>query len=440
MGITKAFEGALYLYRLPSVLLSNLLACAPLRKQLGVADGAKEVHLDALGGVDALPICPYGSLLKKSITHFSISFLQYGPSSRSVWFRHLLCLYFGKDSPEYLSTRLKEVVNDLLSFSGGRSIKVGQAEIMVFFTNCLSADLVAFFAFRGLTYFNSSNRCFRCNAKPNTHGLQPKTALVDASVFIFMYAPMNVHVDFGLHFFTNIGIRVIRIVEGYCVAAGGEAANSLYEAFTTSHLSSVGLKAGEVSDLKLLGRHVAKLRDVLPSVVSHPELPDEVRTIVAAFCNLVPLLCAFRLSCDEVEVACEFTSTLADTIHFIWPTPDNMFPYWHMCDVELSRELRHVHMSHGVGVDAFVCQAVEAMGHQVKVVAQQSGWDAETFLGKVIASLEMRFASEHDVLGIRRAGEGTGEDLYMAIEKSEACSPRFAPPMRQRKYSTSQEE
>ena len=67
-------------------------------------------------------------------------------------------------------------------------------------------------------------------------------------------------------------------------------------------------------------------------------------------------------------------------------------------------------MTHGVGVGAFVCQAVEAMGHQVKVVAQQSGWDPDTFLGNVFASLEMRFASEHDVLGVRASGEVTGED------------------------------
>ena len=179
-----------------------------------------------------------------------------------------------------------------------------------------------------------------------------------------------------------------------------------------------------------VGLHVAKLRDVLPSIVSHPDLPDKVRTIVAAFCNLVPLLRAFRLSGDEVELASEFASTLADTMRFVWPTPDNMFSYWHMCDVELSRELRHVHMTHGVGVGAFVCQAVKAMGHQVKVVAQQSGWDPDTFLGKVFASLEMRFASEHDVLGIRAGCEGTGEDFYIAIEQSEVWGRRFAPPMR----------
>ena len=205
-------------------------------------------------------------------------------------------------------------------------------------------------------------------------------------------------------------------------------------------LSLPGLKAGAVSDLKLLGRHVAQLRDVLPSSVSHPDLPDEVRTTVAAFCNLVPLLCAFRLSGDEVELPCEVPSTLADTIRFDWPTPDNIFPYWHMCDVELSRELRHVHMTHVVGVGACVCQAVEAMGDQVKVVAQQSGWDLHTFLGKVFASLEIRFASDHDVLGIRASGEGTGEDLYMAIKQSEAWGPRFAPPMRKRKYSASQKK
>ena len=164
------------------------------------------------------------------------------------------------------------------------------------------------------------------------------------------------------------------------------------------------MKAGEVSDLKLLGPHVAKLCDVLPSIVSHPDLQNEVRTIVAAFCNVVPLLCAFRLTGHEVELACEFASILANTIRLFWPTPENMFPYWHMCDGELSQKLRHVHMTHGVGGGAFVCQAVNAMGHQVKVVAQQNGWDPDTHLGKVFATLEMRFAREH--LGIRASGEG----------------------------------
>ena len=147
---------------------------------------------------------------------------------------------------------------------------------------------------------------------------------------------------------------------------------------------------------------------------------------------MVPLLCPFRLNGDEVELACEFALTLADTIRFVWPTSDNMLAYWHMCDVELSRELRHVHTTHGVGVGAFVCQGVEAMSHQIKVVAQQSCWDPDTFLGF------LRFASEHDVLGIRASRGGTGEDLYMAIEQSEAWGPRFAPPMRKRKYSSAQ--
>ena len=58
-----------------------------------------------------------------------------------------------------------------------------------------------------------------------------------------------------------------------------------------------------------------------------PHLPDGVRIIVAAFCNLVPLLCAFRFSSDEVQLAYEFASSLSDTILFVWPTPDNMFPW-----------------------------------------------------------------------------------------------------------------
>ena len=88
--------------------------------------------------------------------------------------------------------------------------------------------------------------------------------------------------------------------------------------------------------------------------------------------------------------------------------------------------------------NAFVCQAVEAMGHQVLVVAEQSSWDQDTLLRKMFASLKMRFASEHDVLGIRASGEGAKEDLYMAVEEPEAYGRRFAHTMRKRKYSPSQ--
>ena len=80
-----------------------------------------------------------------------------------------------------------------------------------------------------------------------------------------------------------MGIQVIRMVESYCVAASGDAVTSLHEAFATSHLSSFGLKVGEVSYLKLLGWYVAKLWDVLPLIVSHPDLSDELRSTVAAY-------------------------------------------------------------------------------------------------------------------------------------------------------------
>ena len=46
-----------------------------------------------------------------------------------------------------------------------------------------------------------------------------------------------------------------------------------------------------------------------------------------------------------------------------------MFPYFHMCDIELQRELPHVHNTYGVGVGAFVCEGVEALGHDIKVAA-----------------------------------------------------------------------
>ena len=110
--------------------------------------------------------------------------------------------------------------------------------------------------------------------------------------------------------------------------------------------------------------------------------------------------------------------------------------YWQMCDVELSCELRHLHSTHGVGVG----QAIEAMGHQITVVAQQSGWDPNTCLGKMFASLEMSFASEHDILGIHASGERIGEDLYMAVEEREAWGRRIAPAIRKRKFSSSRKE
>ena len=83
--------------------------------------------------------------------------------------------------------------------------------------------------------------------------------------------------------------------------------------------------------------------------------------------------------------------------------------------IQLSRELRRVHSTHGVGVGAFVCQAIEAMEQ----------WDTKlrwlpNRVGKVFASLELRCASEHDILGIRSSGEEIGEDLHMAVEEPKA--------------------
>ena len=62
--------------------------------------------------------------------------------------------------------------------------------------------------------------------------------------------------------------------------------------------------------------------------------------------------------------------------------------------------MRPLHCQQLSHLRPYILQAIEVMGHQVKVVAKQSEWDPKTFLGKVFA-LEMRVASEHDVLGIR---------------------------------------
>ena len=61
-------------------------------------------------------------------------------------------------------------------------------------------------------------------------------------------------------------------------------------------------------------------------------------------------------------------------------------------------EVRHLHANFTIGTGATSCQPVEALGHQINVVATHSGWDKETFLGKVFGMLDMRFGAEHHIM------------------------------------------
>ena len=76
------------------------------------------------------------------------------------------------------------------------------------------------------------------------------------------------HVDFGLHFLTNWAIHVLRVVEGYGVAIGGSLEEVFYAAFDRKGLDRVGISRDTVQELRVLGRHVDKLRDALAPIAS----------------------------------------------------------------------------------------------------------------------------------------------------------------------------
>ena len=136
----------------------------------------------------------------------------------------------------------------------------------------------------------------------------------------------------------------------------------------------------------------------------------------------------------QVNEGAELARTLAHTLRSIWDAPDDMFPYRHFCDVELARELNHVFSKYGVGVGAFGGQAIEALGHQLKVATPHTGWNPGTFLNKLFSLIELRFATEHDVLGIRATTDSC-DAIYVGncVVEEEGPPCQYRPHPRKRK-------
>ena len=129
------------------------------------------------------------------------------------------------------------------------------------FRNHLLEDLVALFAWRGLESMTSNIRCLRCSARLDSFGSQ--LPCISSAEYVFPSDPLLMHVEFGLHFLTNWAIRMLRVVEGYCVAISGWA-EVFYAAFDRKFLEK---------GLGVLGQHVDKLRDILPLIASHVDFP-----------------------------------------------------------------------------------------------------------------------------------------------------------------------
>ena len=76
---------------------------------------------------------------------------------------------------------------------------------------------------------------------------------------------------------------------------------------------------------------------MLRSLACHTSLAHtEVPTLVQAFCDLVPIVQAFKVTCEQVHEGVELAQTLAHTLRSIWDTLDDMFPYWRFCDIVMS--------------------------------------------------------------------------------------------------------
>ena len=123
----------------------------------------------------------------------------------------------------------------------------------------------------------------------------------------------------------------------------------------------------------------------------------EGRTIVECYCRLVPRLRQFKLSDDNLDEAINLAKKPATSFREIWCSPNDLLPYFHMCESEFERELRYIHTTHHVGIGAFVCQGVDAMGHQIKVACPSTGWCPKTFLAKLFGIIELRHASHEYV-------------------------------------------
>ena len=172
-------------FRLPSDLTPRLLSCEPIREQLGICEGQLEVKLNALCGVDALPVLSFATVLPSHLTHFSMPFLAYGPLCRSPWFRHLLCIYAGKDNLENMQKYLSTLMEDLFALSKGKPVKINAKwEIIVFIKANLLADLVALMAMRSVNSMTGNARCHRCIAGRDTRMNGPKPTVSAPPPFI----------------------------------------------------------------------------------------------------------------------------------------------------------------------------------------------------------------------------------------------------------------
>ena len=280
--------------------------------------------------------------------------------------------------------------------------------ILLYIEPHLTADLVALFAWQKGNTVTSLQRCYKCAACPSSCCCA--LPLLDVHHFIYsVIHPQNMHTDSGLHFVTNWSIRVTGVTEGWCCHTGGAAETAFYSAIDLPGLRGVGVPKEEVTELRLLGRHVDLLRHALSPVAcirkEYPDSPEELPHLIEYFCILVPLLKAWKVTEVQMREICHCAVGMPHCLFLVWPTLEDMFAYWHISDAEVSREaadaFNRFRFADGMGLGPGAmgnCQAVEALGHHILLAAQLSGWNPATFVHQIFANLSTRFAAKNRML------------------------------------------
>jgi hypothetical protein len=210
-------------YRLFSNLLPSIFSCETLMSNVQASDegkptssistkddGQEFIELDVLIGIDAVPVNAYATVLPRSLTHMSVSLMQYGRvAASSQWARHLLAVYAGKDTPDALKMNLDLCMVDLFSFQTGRIIPVQGRSLLVILHMHMTGDVVTLFALRRV-----SGMMGRCGAGPDPADTSNHDFL-ESEQFIWPFLPENIHPDLPLHFLTNWLARVLRGILSY---------------------------------------------------------------------------------------------------------------------------------------------------------------------------------------------------------------------------------
>ena len=56
---------------------------------------------------------------------------------------------------------------------------------------------------------------------------------------------------------------------------------------------------------------------------------------------LVPLLKPWKVTEVQIREICHCDVGMAHCLFWVWPTPEDMFAYWHIFDADISREAAH---------------------------------------------------------------------------------------------------